>query len=122
MKTYVIDIDGTLASSPEKFNEPVFFEGYCIENDYTTCKPIEFMINKTNELFEENNIILFTARGMRTFKHNKSLVEKYHKPILEKWLKENGVKYNEIRFGKPWGPNVSYIDDKNMSFETFLSQ
>mgnify|MGYP003324495996 CR=1 FL=1 len=50
MKTYVVDIDGTICS--------------LTDGDYSQAKPIFERINKINSLFEQGNRIVFhTARG-----------------------------------------------------------
>ncbi len=38
--------------------------------------------------------------------------------VTEEWLERYGVKYDELKFGKPYG--VYYIDDKSLSIEDFL--
>ena len=49
-------------------------------------------------------------------------VEKYIYLLLAEttsdWLKNNGVKYHRLMFGKPNGDY--YIDDKNLSIKEFL--
>lgn len=111
IQTYVIDIDLTLCSEPT------------IKGDYSSCLPYMNMVNKVNELyFNGHIIILFTARGMRTYNENLDDIHKFIKPVLVDWLNIYGVQYTKLVFGKPWGPNVHYIDDKNMSFQDFLNQ
>ena len=36
------------------------------------------------------------------------------------WLEKYQIPYNELIFGKPWGPNVYYVDDKNLTLNQFL--
>lgn len=111
IQTYIIDIDRTICSDP------------IVHGDYSTCLPDRIMIDKTNELFDEGHtIILFTARGMRTYQEDIIDIHINVKPVLVDWLKQNGVQYNKLIMGKPWGPNVHYIDDRNMSFKEFLEQ
>jgi capsule biosynthesis phosphatase len=108
MSTYVIDVDNTICIS----------EPGC---DYSKCPPIHTVIEQINYLYDQGNkIILFTARGMRTFDGDVELITTLHKPILEAWLNTNGVRYHELIFGKPWGEDVHYVDDKNLSIEDFL--
>jgi carbamoyl-phosphate synthase large subunit len=87
-KTYCIDIDGTLCTE------------MC---EYKDAKPIVKVIKKINELYYNNNkIILFTARGYTS--------KKDWRELTEKQLKEWNVKYNELIFGKPFADY--YIDNK----------
>lgn len=109
--TYVIDVDGTLAHEP------------MIPGNYATCQPNTKMINKVNKLYEKGHtIILFTSRGMRSYKEDIIDIHIHVKPVLIDWLVTFDVKYTKLVMGKPWGPNVHYIDDKNMTFEEFLRQ
>jgi capsule biosynthesis phosphatase len=112
--TYVIDIDDTIST--------IIHKGSGIA-PYSQAKPITETISKLNKLFDEGHqIILFTARGMRTFDWDVEKIEQYHRPILNKWLKDNQVKYHELVFGKPWGPNVFYVDDRCLTVDTFLNR
>jgi capsule biosynthesis phosphatase len=115
MNTYVIDIDHTIctASWSEKLNA----------YDYQNASPHWDVINKIQLLYNQGHtIILFTARGMRTFSGNVKKIENFHRPILEKWLNDHNLKYHNLVFGKPWGPNVYYVDDKNLSIQEFINQ
>ena len=89
-KTFVIDVDGVIAQlSPN--------------NDYTKSEPIEENIEKINQLFDAGNeIIMFTARGYKTGIDWTEVTKKQFK----KW----GLKYHELKFGKPAADY--YIDDK----------
>ena len=103
---YCIDVDNTICISSSG----------C---DYSKCPPIQSVINKINLLYEEGHyIILFTARNMKTFNGDINKIHEVTKPILEKWLQDNGVRYNELIFGKPFCD--VYVDDKNLSIEEFL--
>jgi len=70
--------------------------------DYVNSKPIQDVVDKINILYDQGNkIVLFTSRGMRTFNGVVSSIEKYHRPILEKVLKDFNLNYHELIFGKP---------------------
>ncbi len=110
--TYILDIDGTLCNST-----PV--DGTV---DYRYASPIHPMIDKVNELFAlGHHITLFTARNMRTYEGNLDLINKFTRPVLEEWLLDNGVRYTELIMGKPWGPDVVYVDDRQLTMNQFLS-
>jgi hypothetical protein len=76
-----IDIDDTICYSP---NKP----------DYTNSTPIIENINKANQLYEEGHTIVYwTARGTQTGLDWSEVTKKQ----FELW----GVKYHNIKFGKP---------------------
>jgi len=93
-----IDIDDTICISP---NKP----------DYTTSYPIYTNIEKANKLFDEGHTIIYwTARGTVSGKDWKQTTEKQ----FEEW----GVKYHDLKFGKP---NYDlFIDDKNINVKDWL--
>lgn len=91
MGTLIFDIDGTICTQ---------------ESDYTQAKPIQEVIDKLNKKYDEGyRIVLFTARGTETG-IDWSL-------ITTDQLKEWGVKYDDLLFGKPAG--LKYIDDKGVN-------
>ena len=72
---------------------------------YANAIPIEKNIKKINKLFDKHCIILWTARG--------TLLKDYRKEIqklTKKQLKEWGVKYHKLKFGKPYYDRI--IDDR----------
>ena len=88
-----IDIDDTICHSP---NKP----------DYTNSTPIIENINKANQLYNEGHTIVYwTARGTQTGLDWSEVTKKQ----FQLW----GVKYHEIKFGKP--SYDLFIDDKNMN-------
>lgn len=91
-KTFCFDIDGVIAKlSPN--------------NDYNLCEPNQHIIDKINALYENNTIIIFTARGSKTYiDWQKVTVEQ-----LDKWK----VKYHTLKFGKPAAD--FYIDDRMLA-------
>lgn len=106
LKTFVVDLDGTICSQEEY-------------NNYKNADPKKDMIKKINGLWTEGHkIIIFTARGMNTHEGNIPIVEEHLRDITEKWLAQNRVCYDELRFGKP--PAYKYVDDKAMTPEEFL--
>ena len=81
----------------------------------------EEVINKLKEYHNKRYyIILHTSRNMRSFNGNIGLINKYTLPDITHWLHRHSIPYDEIHIGKPWGPNVAYIDDKSISIENFL--
>jgi hypothetical protein len=93
-----IDIDDTICYSP---NKP----------DYTNSTPIIENINKANQLYEEGHTIVYwTARGTQTGLDWSEVTKKQ----FELW----GVKYHNIKFGKPYYD--LFIDDKNMNVKDWI--
>lgn len=89
-KIYSVDIDGILTNETKGFS-------------YANRTPNVNNIQTINDLYDEGNRInLYTAR----FGTEEDRV------ITEKWLKDNGVKYHSIKYGKPYYD--VFIDDKNV--------
>jgi capsule biosynthesis phosphatase len=106
--TFVIDVDGTICQA-EKFPGT---DAY----DYLNAKPFSQVINRIQTLFEEGHtIIISTSRGMRTHEGDVEKIAEHVLPTLIEWLAKHDVPYHEIHIGKPWGPNVFYVDDRGLS-------
>jgi hypothetical protein len=98
-KTFCFDIDGVIA---------------CLTpgNDYTKADCHLNTIGAVNALYDRgHHIILFTARGYKTGIDWKECTEDQ----LRRW----GVKYHELKFGKPAADY--YIDDRMLSVEELLN-
>lgn len=95
-KTFVIDIDGVLATIVPT-------------NDYALAGPIADNIRRVNRLHDAGNtIVLFTARGTVT---GIDWAE-----ITRRQLAEWGLRHHRLMFGKPAADY--YVDDKMISLET----
>lgn len=96
---FVFDIDGVIAQlSPG--------------NDYSISKPNQEIIRRINDLFDAGHeIILFTARGSKTGID--------WGETTNNQMKEWGVKFHEIRFGKPHADY--YVDDRMLSINDVLN-
>ena len=93
-----IDIDETICSHDR--SDP------SVLVDYEHAEPIYENIKKANKLYDQGNTIVYwTARGTVTgIDWTETTVKQF-----EKW----GVKYHDLKFGKP---NYDlFIDDKNMN-------
>jgi len=103
---YCFDIDGTLCDTPNnEFGKP----------DYVNAKPIPFMVENVNRLYDEGNyIILQTARGKGSGIDHTELT----KNQLEEW----GYKYHELfpMFCKPTAD--IFIDDKGINVDDWKKQ
>jgi len=100
MKRLVFDLDGTLTV------------GSC--GDYSKDKPDWEVIAKLREYKAQGfDIVIFTARQMRTYKGNIGKINAHTLPVIIAWLDEHCVPYDEIFVGKPWCGNQGfYVDDK----------
>ncbi len=79
--------------------------------DYASSEPILNRIKKINNLYDEGNTVVYwTARG--------SVTGIDHSELTKKQFKEWGVKYHELKFGKP--PYDLFIDDKNINSENYF--
>ncbi len=97
-KRFVFDIDGVIA-------------GFRAGLDYAFAPPNEEMIRVINHLYDlGNQIILFTARGYVT-----GIDWRF---VTEKQMKDWGLRYHELHFGKP---NADYyVDDKMLDMKFLL--
>ena len=110
MKNLVIDIDKTLTLGDNK--------------DYSLVSPNLKIINKVIE-YKNNgfNIILFTARNMRSHDNNIGKITAKTLPIIFKWLEKHNVPFDEIYVGKPWcGNDGFYVDDKAIRPNEFVEK
>lgn len=94
-----VDIDETICKSPEN-------------RDYARAKPIKKHIKKINKMYDNGDTIVYwTARGTGSGIDWREVTEKQ----FESW----GVKYHDLRFGKPIYD--LFIDDKNINSEVFFN-
>jgi hypothetical protein len=91
-KVYFIDIDGTICTSVK-------------DAKYHEAKPFLDRIELYNQLYENNTVIYWTARGTTTGIDWLELTTKQ----LDEW----GVKYHDVRVGKPFYD--VFIDDKSIN-------
>ncbi len=98
--TFCFDIDGVIATTVP-------------DDNYTSARPIRERIAIINRLHDlGNHIVVFTGRGSSTGLNWRELTRLQ----LDEW----GVKYHELRFGKPVADY--YVDDRGLGvdeLETF---
>lgn len=109
MKRLVIDLDGTLTHDDDK--------------PYDAKSPNLPLIDKLREYKADGfEIIICTARNMRTHENSVGKINAFTLPVIIEWLKLHDVPYDEIHVGKPWcGLDGFYVDDKAVrphEFET----
>jgi capsule biosynthesis phosphatase len=113
--TFVIDVDGTICIA-EKFDNSSAF-------DYANARPLIPVIERIRVLYSQGHtIILHSSRGMKTYNGNLELIELHVRPVMEAWMAAHEVPYDHIVLGKPWGPNVYYVDDRSISPFEFTYQ
>jgi capsule biosynthesis phosphatase len=111
--TFIIDVDDTILTTPLNADG---------KYDYDQSTPITVSVERIRSLKQNGHqIILFTARGMRTFNGDVKKIKKEHEERLITWLKQNEVPYDSLVFGKPWGPNPIYVDNRNLSLHSFVT-
>jgi hypothetical protein len=109
MKTYCIDIDGTICEN-----------GDCESCKYEGSKPYQDRINKINRLYDEGHIIkYFTARGMGRFDDNSEKAKNKFYNLTKMQLDIWGCKYHHLILGKPSADY--YIDDKAINSNDFFN-
>ena len=90
---YYIDIDGTICTPVDN-------------GEYGKTTPFTDRIEKYNNFYDEGHTVIYwTARGTTTGIDWKSVTEQQ----LNKW----GVKYHELKLGKPYYD--VFIDDKSIN-------
>lgn len=110
MKNLVMDIDKTLTLGDNK--------------NYNLVSPNVEVIKKVRQYkLDGFNIILFTARNMRTHNSNVGKITAKTLPIIFKWLEKHNVPFDEIYVGKPWcGNDGFYVDDKTIRPDEFITK
>lgn len=109
MKRLVIDVDGTLTNGEAG--------AYA---DSGVRKDVVAMLRHYKEMGFE--IVLYTARNMRTHQSSVGKINAHTLPILFEWLHQHDIPYDEIWTGKPWcGHEGFYVDDKAVRPEEFAS-
>lgn len=108
-KRVVIDVDGVLAKKDN--------------NNYENKQVDHNVLDQLKEYDRQGfDIILYTARNMRTYDGRIGSINANTAPVLLDWLDENDVPYDEIFYGKPWcGYDGFYVDDKAVRPSEFLS-
>ena len=109
MKRLIFDLDGTLTIGREA--------------DYKLSSPNVEVIEKLKEYKAKGyEIVISTARNMRTHKGNVGKINKFTLPTILSWLEKHHVPFDEVYVGKPWcGFEGFYVDDKAIRPSEFCS-
>ncbi len=110
MKRLIFDLDGTLT-----FDQP--------DVSYAEKRPRLEIIEKLREYKSAGfEIVISTARNMRTHGNNIGRINAQTLPVIIEWLIRHNVPYDEIHVGKPWcGSDGFYVDDKAIRPDEFAS-
>lgn len=100
MKKLVVDLDGTLTQANT--------------SDYKNVLPRQDVIDQLIHYKQQGfDIVIATARNMRTYDNNVGKINIHTLPTITEWLDKHSVPYDEILVGKPWcGHEGFYIDDR----------
>lgn len=109
MKRLIVDLDGTLTQADT--------------SDYKNVQPHREVIEKLHSYKADGfDIVIHTARNMRTYKGNVGKINVHTLPIIIAWLERHNVPYDEIIVGKPWcGHEGFYVDDRAIRPSEFAS-
>lgn len=100
------DIDGVLC----ELRKP--------DQSYADLQPIPGAVEKLRSLRQAGHeVVLTTARHMKTCQHNVGLVLARQGLVTLEWLKRHGFEYDEIWFGKPHCD--VYVDDNGFRFQSW---
>jgi capsule biosynthesis phosphatase len=103
-----MDMDGTICEDTDGTN-------------YKGAAPRPEVIRRVNKYWQDGwEVIIFTARGMRSFNGDLQIIEMTYRKLTEHWLKENRVMYDKLIFGKPSAD--LYVDDKAIDPDEFASR
>ena len=110
MKRLVVDLDDTLTvpdpSRADAAKEPT--------------RPL--VARRREYKADGDEIIIQTARNMRTYAGSVGKINANTLPVIIAWLQRHEVPYDEIYVGKPWcGFEGFYVDDRAVRPSEFVS-
>jgi capsule biosynthesis phosphatase len=109
MKRLVIDLDGTITNGES--------------SDYENVGVNEDVAARLREYKAAGfEIVLHTARNMRTHQSSVGKINAHTLPVIFRWLEKHDIPYDEVWVGKPWcGSDGFYVDDKAIRPDEFAS-
>ncbi|MDF1631545.1 hypothetical protein [Mycoplana sp. MJR14] len=104
----VVDLDGTLTLPGGG-------------KDYAEHLPNEAVVERLREYRVKGfEIVIHTARNMRTHSGNVGLINVHTLPTILAWLEKHDVPHDEVHVGKPWcGNGGFYVDDRAIRPDEF---
>lgn len=108
MKKLIVDLDGTITKGDT--------------SDYRNVSPNLEVIGQLHVYKGLGyEVVIQTARNMRTYEGNVGKINIHTLPIITEWLDRHQVPYDEIHVGKPWcGFDGFYIDDRAIRPSEFI--
>jgi len=109
LKRLIFDLDGTLTTG--------------CDADYEFSAPNVEVIEKLKYYKTKGyEIVISTARNMRTHEGNVGKINKHTLPVILSWLQKHQVPFDEVYVGKPLcGFEGFYVDDKAIRPSEFCS-
>ena len=109
MKRLVVDLDGTITREE-------------LGGTYTDKQPDIELVARLREYKELGfEIIIYTARNMRTFENSIGKINAHTLPIIIDWLRRHDIPFDEVHVGKPWcGTEGFYVDDRAIRPSEFV--
>jgi capsule biosynthesis phosphatase len=110
MKRLIFDLDGVLA-----LDDP--------SRPYAEREPNVAVVEKLRAYRGEGfEIVIATARNMRTFSGQIGKINAVTLPQVIDWLRAHDIPFDEVHVGKPWcGTEGFYIDDRAIRPSEFLA-
>jgi capsule biosynthesis phosphatase len=109
MKRLIVDLDGTLTLGGDG-------------QTYETKEPNWPLVARLREYKADGfDIVIHTARNMRTHEGNVGRINVHTLPGILDWLKRHDIPHDEVLVGKPWcGFDGFYIDDRAVRPDEFI--
>lgn len=110
MRRLVFDLDGTITHIDPK-------------RGYDEVLPNEEVVSKLREYKADGyEIIIQTARNMKTYANSIGKITAFTLPVVIEWLNRHQIPFDEIHVGKPWcGHDGFYVDDRAIRPSEFIS-
>ncbi len=110
MKRLIVDLDDTLTCPDQT-------------RSYAEKEPNLPLVARLREYKADGfEIVIQTARNMRTFEGAIGKINVHTLPVIIAWLQRHDVPYDEIHVGKPWcGFEGFYVDDRAIRPSEFVS-
>lgn len=91
---------------------------------YSEVSPRKDVIDQLRKYREQGfEIVIHTARNMRTYEGNVGKINVNTLPTILAWLEKHGVPHDEVIVGKPWcGHGGFYVDDRAIRPDEFTGK
>lgn len=109
MKRLIIDLDDTLTLTDAS-------------KSYSEKEPNIDVVERLREYKQKGfEIVIQTARNVRTYNGNVGKINANTLPVIIDWLRQHEIPFDEIYVGKPWcGTEGFYVDDKAVRPDEFV--